>query len=58
MGAPLEIKKEVDAFLGVDQLPEYQTGNLELICGVVIGIPDHDPPKAVRQMDQRIHWLE
>lgn len=57
MGAPLEIKEEVDRFLGVDQLPEYKSGHLELLCGVVIGWPDHDPPKAARQLEGRIHFL-
>ena len=57
MGAPLEIKKEVDQFLGVTELAEYRSGELELLCGLVIGKPDHEPPKAQRQMDNRIHWL-
>lgn len=57
MGAPLEIKTEVDHFLGVDQLEEYKAGELELLCAVVIGYPDHDPPKAQRQTDNRITWL-
>ncbi|MFM6927622.1 MAG: nitroreductase family protein [Bdellovibrio sp.] len=58
MGAPLEIKEEVDRFLGVDQLPEYQRGELELLCALVIGHPDHNPPKAARQVEGRITWLE
>ncbi|QDK43790.1 hypothetical protein DOM22_00730 [Bdellovibrio sp. ZAP7] len=57
MGAPLEIKEEVDKFLGVDKLPEYQRGELELLCGVVIGYPDHNPPKAPRQTEGRVFWL-
>ncbi|WP_413576541.1 nitroreductase family protein [Bdellovibrio sp. HCB290] len=57
MGAPLEIKEEVDKFLGVDKLPEYQRGELELLCGVVIGYPDHNPPKAPRQIEGRITWI-
>ncbi len=57
MGAPLEIKNEVDAFLGVDQLPEYQAGHLELLCGLVMGYPDHEPPKASRQTENRVHWF-
>jgi nitroreductase len=57
MGAPLEIKEEIDQFLGVDQLPEYQRGELELLCGVVMGYPDHEPPKAPRQLKGRIHWI-
>lgn len=58
MGAPLEIKAEVDQFLGVDQLPEYKAGELELLCGIVLGYPDHNPPKASRQIDGRLTWLE
>lgn len=57
MGAPLEIKKEVDEFLGVTELPEYKAGELELLCGVVLGYPDHEPPKAPRQLDGRITWI-
>lgn len=57
MGAPLEIKSDVDKFLGVDQLPEHKAGKLELLCAVVMGYPDHEPPKAPRQLDQRITWL-
>lgn len=57
MGAPLEIKKEVDEFLGVDQLEDYKKGELELLCAVVLGYPDHQPPKAPRQLEGRITWL-
>ena len=57
MGAPLEIKTEVDAFLGVDQLPEYKEGKLELLCGLVMGYPDHEPPKAPRQIENRVTWM-
>lgn len=57
MGAPLEIKEEVDAFLGVTELEEYKKGELELLCGVVLGYPAHNPPKAPRQVDDRITWL-
>lgn len=58
MGAPLEIKKEVDEFLGVTELDEYKKGELELLCGIVIGYPDHKPPQAPRQIDGRITWLK
>jgi nitroreductase len=58
MGAPLEIKQEIDQFLGVDKLQEYKSGELELLCAVVMGYPDHEPPKAARQLDGRITWLE
>lgn len=57
MGAPLEIKQEVDQFLGVTKLEEYKAGQLELLCAVVIGYPDHQPPKAARQLEGRITWL-
>lgn len=57
MGAPLEIRDKVDAFLGVNQLPEYKAGELELLCGLAMGYPDHSPPKAPRQREGRIHWI-
>ncbi|MCX7978238.1 MAG: nitroreductase family protein [Bdellovibrionaceae bacterium] len=57
MGAPLEIKKEVDEFLGVTRFSEYQSGELELLCAIAIGYPDHDPPKAQRQLEGRIYWI-
>ncbi|MFN7455350.1 MAG: nitroreductase family protein [Pseudobdellovibrionaceae bacterium] len=57
MGAPLEIKEEVDQFLGVTAWPEYKAGELELLCAIVIGYPDHEPPKAPRQLEGRIHWM-
>ncbi|MCM2280208.1 MAG: nitroreductase family protein [Bdellovibrionaceae bacterium] len=58
MGAPLEIRQEVDRFIGVDQWPEYKDDKLELLCALVLGVPDHDPPKAVRQTEGRVYWLE
>lgn len=57
MGAPLEIKDEVDKFLGVTELEEFKKGELELLCAVVLGHPDHDPPKARRQLEDRVTWL-
>ncbi len=57
MGAPLEIKSEVDRFVGADLLPEYPSGNVELLCAVVIGYPDHEPPKAPRLLEGRIIYL-
>lgn len=57
MGAPLEIKEEVDRFLGVDKLESYQKGELELLCALVCGYPDHNPPKAPRQLVDRVTWL-
>lgn len=58
MGAPLEIKTEIDRFLGADQLAEHQAGQLELLCAVVLGYPDHEPPKAPRQLEGRIVYLD
>lgn len=58
MGAPLEIKAEVDRFTGADQLPEYKLGNLELLCAVVLGYPDHEPPKAPRQLVGRTIYFD
>lgn len=58
MGAPLEIYKEVDHFLGADQLEEYKKGQMELLCAVAIGYPDHNPPKAPRQTEGRVTWLK
>lgn len=57
MGAPLEIKDEVDRFLGVDQWPEYKQGQVELLCAVALGYPDHEPPKAARNSEGKIVWL-
>jgi nitroreductase len=57
MGAPLEIKEDVDRFLGLTEREDYKKGELQLLCAVVLGIPDHQPPKAARQMEDRIHWL-
>lgn len=58
MGAPLEIKKEVDEFLGVTELEDYKKGELELLCAMVLGYPDHEPPKPPRQTEGRVTWLE
>lgn len=58
MGAPLEIKDEVDRFLNVTELEEYKNGELELLCAVVLGYPDHKPPKAARQLDHRITFIK
>ncbi len=57
MGAPLEIKNEVDQFLGVTELEEYKKGELELLCAVALGFPGHEPPKAPRQLLGRVTWI-
>jgi nitroreductase len=58
MGAPLEIKEEIDRFIGVDQLAEYKAGHLELLCALVLGYPDHEPPKAPRQTEGRVTYVK
>lgn len=58
MGAPLEIKDDVVDFLGIKNAPEIKSGELELLCGIVLGYPDHNPPKAPRQTEGRVFWLE
>lgn len=60
MGAPLEIKDEVNAFIQSSIDPSLKIGEdgLQLLCGIAIGYPDHNPPKAPRQLDGRIHWLD
>lgn len=50
MGSPLEVKEDVDRFLGVDGT------DLQLICGITVGYPDHEPPAAPRQAD-RVTWI-
>lgn len=57
MGAPLEIKKEVDEFLGVQNMEISAGSSLELLCAVVLGYPDHEPPKAPRQIENRVTYL-
>jgi nitroreductase len=55
MGAPLEIKADVDKFLDIKQ--PGQGAELELLCALVLGYPDHEPPKAPRQTEGRVTWL-
>jgi nitroreductase len=57
MGAPLEIKNEVDEFLNIKNIPIPAGSEIELLCAVVLGWPDHDPPKAPRQLEGRITWI-
>jgi nitroreductase len=52
MGAPLEIKSEVDEFVGKEKI-----GTFELLCAITLGWPDHSPPAAPRQTEGRITWL-
>ncbi len=58
MGAPLEIKEDVNKFLNIDQLEIPNGSEIELLCAVVMGWPDHEPPKAPRQTENRITWLK
>lgn len=57
MGAPLEIKNEINEFLGLKDNAEILNGRLELLCGIVLGYPDHEPPKAKRQTEDRLTFL-
>lgn len=57
MGAPLEIKNEVDHFLNIKSLKVPEGSEIELLCAVVLGWPDHEPPKAARQTEGRITWI-
>lgn len=52
MGAPLEIEKDVRAFLGVADKPGWK-----LVCGLVLGYPAHSPPVPPRQTEGRIFWV-
>jgi nitroreductase len=51
MGSPLEVLDEVNQFLGVDG------SELDLVCGITLGYPDHEPPAAPRQHEGRITWM-
>lgn len=58
MGAPLEIKDDVDKFLGIKDIQVPAGAELELLCGLVLGYPDHEPPKATRQTEGRVTYLK
>lgn len=58
MGAPLEIKSDVDQFLGVEKFAEFKAGQMELLCAVTLGYPDHEPPKAPRKTEDRVFWID
>ena len=58
MGAPLEIKEDVNNFLGMNRIKEFADGNLELLCGITIGFPDHEPPRAPRDLESKIIWIQ
>ena len=51
MGASLAIKEELAEFLGIGD------EDLQLVCAVVVGYPDHSPPGAQRQVEGRATWL-
>lgn len=57
MGAPLEIKEDVDKFLEIEKIKVPQGSKLELLCAVVMGYPAHNPPKAPRQLEGRVTWF-
>jgi nitroreductase len=57
MGAPLEIKSEVDEFLDIKKYQTEETGEMELLCALVLGYPAHNPPKAPRQLERRVRFI-
>ena len=58
MGAPLEIKEDVDKFLNIKDIKVPEGSELELLCGLVLGYPDHEPPKAPRKTEGRVTYLK
>ncbi len=58
MGAPLEIENEVNAFLNIPQQPIKADESLKLLCALVMGYPDHEPPKAPRKIQDRVVWVK
>lgn len=58
MGAPLEINKDVDEFLNIKNIEVPKGSKLELLCGLVLGYADHEPPKAPRKTEGRVTYLK
>jgi len=58
MGAPLEIKNDVNRFLEIEKYENEEGQKMELLCALVLGWPDHEPPKADRQREYRIHYID
>jgi nitroreductase len=58
MGAPLEIKNEVNDFLNIKDISVPKGSELELLCGLVLGYADHEPPKAPRKVESRVVYLK
>lgn len=58
MGAPLEIKDDVDRFLNISEYRKSESCDMELLCALVLGYPDHSPPKAPRQTENRVRYIE
>lgn len=57
MGAPLKIKDEINQFLDIEKHEQRTGEKLELVCSLVLGYPDHEPPKSARKLENRITWL-
>lgn len=49
MGAPLQIKREVNEFLNIK--------DMDLVCGITLGYPNHNPPAAERRKGH-ILWVD
>ncbi len=57
MGAPLELEEEINEFINISDYEKPEKGPLQLLCGIALGYPDHEPPKAPRQLEDRIYFL-
>lgn len=55
MGAPLSFENEIDEFIGKEYFEEEKS--LELVGTIVLGWPDHNPPKSERKRDFRVRKI-
>lgn len=51
MGSPLEVEAEIRKFLGVERK------DWQLVCGLTIGYPAHEPPVPPRKLEGRVTFL-
>jgi nitroreductase len=51
MGSPLEVEADIRKFLGVTR------EDWKLVCGLVLGHPNHAPPAPPRQTEGRVVWV-
>ena len=57
MGAPLTFKNEIDEFISKEYFEEEEKKTLELVGTIVLGWPDHDPPKGERKRNFRVRKI-